>query len=71
MPMKPGLELMAVICTDRFYFERKFLNHIIDEIDRTFLRVPRIDFERSNTGAIIDSCVLEALDSLAVLIVKN
>jgi len=71
MPVKPGLELMPVVGTDRFNSERKFFNHKINKVNRTVLCMPAIDFKRSDACTIVDGSVLEAFDSYSVLIVKK
>ena len=71
MPVKPGLELMPVVGTDRFNSERKFFNHKINEIDRTVLCMPAVDFECSDTSTVINSRVLEALYSFSALVIEK
>ena len=66
MPMKLGLKLMASICSDRMDTEREFFNHIINELNSIYLIVTRIDFQRPDSGCIINGCILKTSDSVAL-----
>ena len=43
MPVKTGLKLVALIRSERADPERKLIDHIVYELDRTFLVMFRID----------------------------
>ena len=60
--MKPGLELMAVVGTDRADTERKLSADVIDELDSVGLGVTTVDFQGSNARSVIDGRELIALD---------
>jgi hypothetical protein len=45
MPVKPGLELMAVVGPDFLDAERERADHMVDEIDGVGLGVPVVDPE--------------------------
>ena len=62
VPMKPGLELMAVVGTDRADTERKLSADVIDELDGVGLGVTAVDLQGSNARSVIDGCELIALD---------
>ena len=71
MPMKLGLELMPVISTYGFNSERKFINYVVNKINRTGLIVLLIDFQSSNARAIINCSLLKALNTLTALVVEE
>ena len=62
MPVEPGLELMPVVGSNFPDPERKLVDDMVDEVDRIGLGVAIIDLQGTNTGRIIDGCVLEAPD---------
>nr|WP_228073899.1 hypothetical protein [Kordiimonas pumila] len=41
------------------------MDNVINEVDRTLLRVTRIDLQGSNTRCIINGCILVPLDLAA------
>ena len=60
--MKPGLELVPVVGTDRADTERKLSTDVIDELDGVGLGVTTVDFQGTNAGGVIDGRELIALD---------
>lgn len=60
VPMETGLPLMSAVGTYSMDAERKLLNHVINEVDRTLLVVLRIDLQSSDPCGIIDRRVLIA-----------
>ena len=62
VPMKPGLELVAVVGTDRADTERKPSTDEIDELDAVVLGVTTVDFQGTNARGVIDGRELIALD---------
>lgn len=66
MPMGLGLKLMTVVRPNSMNPESEFRNHIVDETDRIFLGMSRIDLESSDTGRIIHSGILKAANLLPV-----
>lgn len=65
LPVKLGLELMAVIGANGVNPERKLLHDVIDEIDRIRLCVAGVNFQGPDSGGIVDGCVLEPLNSFS------
>jgi hypothetical protein len=65
MPMKFCLEFMAVIGADRVNAKRKSLHHMIDEINCIGLGVALVNFQSSDSGGVINGCVLETSHLLA------
>lgn len=62
VPMKLGLELMAVVGADGVDPERKLFHDVVHKVDRTRLCVAQIDFQRANSRGIVNGGVLEPLD---------
>lgn len=71
MPVELGLEFMAVIGPDHFDPERKLIDNIIDKVDRVLLGMAGIDFQRPDSGGVIDRGVLKAFDPVSVFIFKE
>jgi len=59
MPVKTGLEFVPPIGSNCADPKRKLFDHIIHELDRTLLVVFRKDPQCTNSGRIIDGCVLK------------
>lgn len=70
MLVEVSLELMTAIGTNRVDSEREFLDDMVNEIDRILLGMSLVYLQRSNTGCIVDSGVLETTDSLSFSILK-
>ena len=68
MPVKLGLKLMASVSSNRMDTEGKFINHIINKLNGILLIVTGIDFQRPDSGSIINGCILKTPDSVAVKI---
>ena len=66
MPVKLGLELMAVIGPDLTNAKRELLDDMIDEINGIGLGVFFVDFQCANAGCIVDCSVLEAANFLSL-----
>ena len=66
MPLKLGLELMAIIRTDSLNSERELLYDVMNKISRAGLIVLLIDFKCSDTCAVVISGVLEAFNALPI-----
>ena len=71
VPMEPGLEFVAIVGAHFPDPERKPGDDVVDEGNRVGLGMSVIDFERSDTGRIINGGVLVALDRLSVFIVEG
>lgn len=65
MPMKFGLELVAVICPNFTDAKRELFNNVINEVDRACLRVFLINLESTNSGCVIDGSELKSAQFLA------
>ena len=52
---------------DRVDAEGELLDHVVDEVDRACLIVPRVDLQRANASRLIDRRALEAPDGTARL----
>ncbi len=61
-----GLKFMAIIGTNGKDPERELGNYIIDKIYGILLRMVIINPQRSNSGRIIPSHILETTDGLAI-----
>ena len=57
---------MAPICSDRMDAKGEFVNHIINKLNGILLIVTRIDFQRPDSGSIINGCILKTSDSVAL-----
>ena len=66
MPMKFGLEFVAIIRLDRVYSKGKIFPHIVDEFNCVFLRMSVVYFQGPRPRRVIDCSVLEAFDFLTV-----
>ena len=66
VPMELGLPLVPAIRAHRMDAERKFVDDVIDKIDRTLLVVPSVDLQGPNPRCVINGGVLIALDLAAV-----
>lgn len=71
MPVELSLKFMAVICPDHFDPERKLIDDVIDKVDRVLLGMAGIDFQSPDAGGVINGCVLEAFDPMALFIFKE
>ena len=58
MPVEPSLKLVPPVGSDCVDAKRKFLEHIIHELDGTVLVVFREDLYGSNTRRVIDGGIL-------------
>ena len=65
MPMELGLELVAVVSPNFSNAEWKFLNDVVNKVDRVCLRVFAVDLKCPDTCRIVDCCVLEPPHLLA------
>lgn len=54
MPMKLGLELMAVVGSDLANTKREGPDDVVNEVDGACLGVFLVDFERSHPGRVIN-----------------
>ena len=68
MPVKTSLKLVPPIGSDRADPKRKPFDHIIHELDGTILVMFWEDPQSSNTGSIINGCVLVTLYGLSLTI---
>lgn len=71
MPMEFGLELVAIVSSNFANAERELFNDMINEVDRVCLRVFVVDLKCPDTCRIVDCCVLEPADLLAVFPLKG
>jgi len=71
MPMKFSLEFVPVISPHLIDSERETLNDIIYKIDGIGLGMLLIYLKRPNSGGIINRCVLESTDILALFVLKG
>ena len=67
VPVKFGLEFVAVIGANGIDPERELGNDVIHEVDRILLRMPLINLQGANASRIIDCGVLEIPDLAAFL----
>lgn len=67
VPMELSLPLMATIGSNGVNAKRKLLDHIVDEVNRTFLSLFPIDLEGADTGCIVNGRKLIATDSATLL----
>lgn len=54
VPVEGTLELGSVVGLDDLDLERELLEHLVDELDRHFLVVSRVDPQHPDPGAVID-----------------
>ena len=66
MPLKLGLELMAITRTDSLNSERELLYDVMNKISRAGLIVLLIDFKYFDTCAVVNSDILEAFNALPI-----
>jgi hypothetical protein len=71
VPVELGLPLVPAIRAYRMDAERKFVDDVIDEVDRTLLVVPLVDLQGPNPCGVIDCGVLIAFDLAAVFLSKG
>ena len=71
VPMEPGLEFVAIVGAHFPDSERKPGDDVVDEGNRVGLGMSVIDFERSDTGRIINGDVLTALDRFSVFALEG
>ena len=58
MPMELRLELVAIVCPHLANAEWKLFGDVVNEVERVCLRLFLVDLEGTNSGCIVDSCVL-------------
>lgn len=56
MPVKTSLKLMTSVRSDRADPERKLFDHVVHELERTFLVMGWKDLQCPNPRGIIDGC---------------
>ena len=71
MPMKLGLELMAIIGSNGMHTERENLLDIIDEFNGSPLIVLGVDFHCPDPCCIINGRILEPFDSVVIFVDKR
>ena len=64
MPVELGLGLVPVIGSECLDPVRELVDDAVDEFDRIGLRMALMDFRGTDSGCVIDGCVLEALGLL-------
>ncbi len=69
--MKFRLEFMAIVSTDRVQAKQEFLDHVVDEPDGVFPSMLWIDSQGSDTGCIVDYCVLITLQLATAFVYKS
>jgi hypothetical protein len=67
MPVEFDLKLMDVISPNCIDPERELGDDVIHEIDRILLGMPFINLQSTNTGGIINCCVLEVSNLMPIL----
>ena len=68
--MKTSLEFMAAISSNLLYAGRKPINNIINKVDRIFLGMALIYFQRPYSSRIVSCCVLITLEFLSIFVFK-
>jgi hypothetical protein len=68
MPVELGLELVAIVGSDFTNAEGELGDDVFNEGDGVGLVVTLIDFERPDTGCIVNGGVLVTLDRLVVFV---
>ena len=62
MPVKLGLELVAVVGPDLPDAEWEGSDHVVNEVDGVGLGVASVDLEGADTGCVVDGRELKAPD---------
>ena len=68
MPVELCLELMPSIGSDGIDPERELLDHIINELDGALLVMLPVYLKHSDTGSVINSCVLITADLVPLIV---
>ena len=66
VPVKFGLELMAIVGSDFLDAEGELLDDVVDTIDRVGLRMLLVDFQGTNPCGVIDGSILETTNHFAL-----
>jgi hypothetical protein len=66
VPVEVRLKFMPAVCTDGMNAKRELLDHVINEIDGTFLVMTLVDSQSPKSCGIIDGGVLKAADLLPI-----